>query len=197
MTPSKHTRFALFQRKEATKNKVVIDISDDEVITDSEISREGNETPTQNLSNNYCENCGKKIAEGGKLSDFCFVMGSYDSELFGYNLNALESPMEEESMYEMVSPDTTRKFCTFWDHEIPLEDGEIPIGDENCEECLFQAARERDGNILGYVPCHYDMSYFDKEPLSPAAHNLEFINITEEEEEEDPEEEMEGEEEEY
>ena len=166
MTPSKRTRFALLKRKEDTKNKVVIDISDDEVITGSEISRKGNENSTQTLSKTYCENCGKKIAEGGKLYDFCFVMGSYDSELFGYNLNAPESPIEEESMYGMVSPEPTRKFCAFCGQKIPLEDGEIPVGDENCEECLFQAARERDGNILGYVPCQYDMSYFDKEPLS-------------------------------
>ena len=100
MTPSKRTRFALFQRKEDTKNKVVIDSSDDEVITNSETFREETVTPIQTLSINFCENCGKKIAEGGKLCDFCFVMGSYDSELFGYNLNgynlnALASPMKE------------------------------------------------------------------------------------------------------
>ena len=49
---------------------------------------------------------------------------------------------------------------------------------------MFQAARERDFNILGYVPCLYDMSYCDEELLSPASHNLEFIEMEEEEEEE-------------
>ena len=122
-------------------------------------------------------------------------MESYNSELFGYNLKALESTIEEENMYEIVSPEPTRKFCAFWGQAIPLEDGEIPVEDENCEGCLLQAARERDCNILGYVPCQYDMSYFNQEPLSPATHDLEFIDMTEEEEEEDPEEEMKGEEE--
>ena len=80
-----------------------------------------------------------------------------------------------------------------------MKDGEIPVGNENCDECLFQAAQGRDFNILGHVLCQYDMTYFDEEPLSPAAQNIEHIDMAEEEEEEipeedDPEEEIEEEE---
>ena len=161
-------RFSLFKRKEATKNKVVIDVSDDEVMKDSDsvVSKGWNVKLTQNLSKCYCDNCGKEIAEGEKWCDFFFVMGSYDSELFGYNLNAPEFPIETGSNDGMVSPEQTKKYCAFCGNEIPLEDGEIPVENENCDECLFQTARERDFNTLGYVPCQYDKSYFDKEPLS-------------------------------
>ena len=53
MTPSKRTRFSLFKRKDATKNKVVINVSDDEVIkdSDSEVSKGWNVEPTQNRQN--------------------------------------------------------------------------------------------------------------------------------------------------
>ena len=98
MTPAKRIRFALFKQKEATKNKVVIEVSDDEVIedSDSEIPKGWKVEPTQK-SKFYCDNCDKEIAEGGKLCDMCFVMDSYanDCELFGYNLNAPASPREE------------------------------------------------------------------------------------------------------
>ena len=41
------------------------------------------------------------------------------------------------------------------------------------------------------------MTYFDEEPPSPAAQDVEFINMTKEEEEEDPEEEEQEEEEDF
>ena len=138
MTPSKRTYFSLFKRKEATKNKVVIDVSDDEIIEDydSKVPKGWNVEPTQTLSKTYCDNCGKEIAEGGKLCDVCFVMGSYDSELLGYILNALVSPIEEWSNYGIVSPEQRNKFCAFCGGEIPMEDGEIPVENENCDECI-------------------------------------------------------------
>ena len=102
MTPYQCTRFALFKWKEATTNKVVIDVSDDEVMEYYEVPRGWNvdfsyQGPTQDLSKTYCDICSKEIAKGEKSCDMCFVMGSYanDCELFGHNLNAKASPMEE------------------------------------------------------------------------------------------------------
>ena len=83
-----------------------------------------------------------------------------DYNLFGYNLNEPASPMKEwvqsEISYEVLSPGPRRKFCAFCDGEIRMEDGEISVENENCDECLFQTARERDSNILGYInmTCH-------------------------------------------
>ena len=145
MTPSKRTCFSLFKRKEATKNKVVIDVSDDKVIkdSDSKVSKGWNVEPTPNSSKSYCDNCGKEIAEGGKLCDMCFVIDSYanDRELFGYNLNEPTPLTEEWSDYEIKSPEQMGKFYAFCGKEIHIEDGEIPVGNENCDECLFHKAR--------------------------------------------------------
>ena len=199
MVPSQRTRFSLFKRKEATKNKVVIDVSDDEVIEVSEIFGGWNvdfsyQGPTQNLSKTYCDICSKEITKGEKSCDMCFVIASYtnDCELFGYNSNAPASPTTEwgedtTNSHMITSPEPKRKYCAFCGWEISEEE------DVNCKECTLQAVREKNYNILGYVPYQYNISSPEEEPLSPATQEMEYINMVEEEEEDPEEEEMEEE----
>ena len=70
MTLSERTRFTLFQRKEVIKNKVVINISDDEVMNDTEIIREGNETSTQNLSTIIVKTVARRSLKEGNGATF-------------------------------------------------------------------------------------------------------------------------------
>ena len=52
MAPFQRTRFALFKKKEATRNKKIINISDDK-----------DQEPTQDMTKIYCDICGKEIAK--------------------------------------------------------------------------------------------------------------------------------------
>ena len=183
MAPFQRTRLALFKKGEATRNKEVIDISDDEVMSTWEDAPVIEDVLPPTLTFSYCETCGKKIVKGERYCDMCCVTISImeDLDLFGYSLNEPVSPMEEENpnSHRIASPEPERPFCAFCGWEIPEDEGGY------CKECTLQAARERDFKVLGYVPYYLNISSPEEEPFSPAA--LEITEITEEEE--DPEEE--------
>ena len=131
MAPSQRTRLALFKKKETTRNKEIIDISDDEDNAPS-----GWNISNPYLSKTYCDTCGKEIAKEEETCDMCFVMNSYarDCEFFGYNLNAPTSLTEDEIQDTQTSSEPERKFCAFCGWEMPIEES------ENCEECTLQVA---------------------------------------------------------
>ena len=125
MAPSQRTRLALFKKKEATRNKEILNISDDEGMKDYESPKGWNknfsyqESP-QELSKNFCDICTKEIAKGEVTCDMCYVMESYakNCELFGYNLNAPASPTEEWvqsalNSHMITSPEPGRKYFAF------------------------------------------------------------------------------------
>ena len=88
MAPFQRTRFALCKKEEATRNKEIIDISDDE-----------DQGPTQDMTKTYYDICGKEIAKGEETCDMCFVMNSYarDQDLFNYNLNEISEDEIQET----------------------------------------------------------------------------------------------------